>query len=233
MMSENAGIAMHYRKDIQVLRGLAVLFVVMFHLQAPGFHAGFIGVDIFFVISGYLMGVMYDPERKREFFVKRAARLLPAYFATILVTLFVAAMVVRPDDFSKIADQAIFGSFFASNIGYWMADSYFDKSSFKPLLHLWSLSVEIQFYLLVPIVSASCRKYRSVLWLLAVVSAILCFLAVTVAPGTAFYLLPFRLWEFLAGFAVAMWLLSSHMDTSSRCQTQAANKRCSMLGCAL
>lgn len=197
---------MHYRKDIQILRGLAVLFVVMFHLQVPGFRAGFLGVDIFFVISGYLMGVMYDPAKKFEFFAKRASRLLPAYFATILATLLAAAIVTRPDDFSKLASQAVFGALFASNIGFWMEDSYFDKSSFKPLLHLWSLSVEVQFYLLVPVISAFCRKYRGGLALIVLLSATLCFVAVMVAPGTAFYMLPFRLWEFLAGFGVAICL---------------------------
>lgn len=197
---------MDYREDIQVLRGLAVLLVVLFHLQVPGFHSGFLGVDIFFVISGYLMAVMYDPSRKREFFVKRAARLLPAYAATIFLTLLAAAIVTTPNDLSQVTRQALFGLAFLSNIGFWMENSYFDKSSFKPLLHLWSLSIEIQFYLLVPLIAGFCRKYRSGYAMIVLLSASLCFLAVGVSPSSAFFMLPFRLWEFLIGFGVATYL---------------------------
>ena len=208
---------MHYREDIQILRGLAVLFVVLFHLQVPGFHSGFLGVDIFFVISGYLMAVMYDPNKKREFFVKRAARLLPAYCATIFVTLLSAAIITTPNDFSQVTHQALFGVTFLSNIGFWMENSYFDKSSFKPLLHLWSLSVEIQFYLLVPLIAGFCRKHRLGYALLALLSASFCFLAVGVSPNSAFFMLPFRLWEFLIGFGVATYL-------GGRWQTAGAGK---------
>lgn len=197
---------MHYREDIQILRGLAVLLVVLFHLQVPGFHSGFLGVDIFFVISGYLMAVMYDPDRKREFFVKRAARLLPAYCATLFVTLLGAACITTPNDFSQVTRQALFGVAFLSNIGFWMENSYFDKSSFKPLLHLWSLSVEIQFYLLVPPIAWFCRRYRLGYALIVLLSAAFCFLAVGVSPSSAFFMLPFRLWEFMVGFGVATYL---------------------------
>ncbi len=74
---------MEYRKDIQMLRGVAVLLVVFFHLEIAGFNSGFLGVDVFFVISGYLMAVMYDPLEKAKFFVKRARRLLPAYITVV------------------------------------------------------------------------------------------------------------------------------------------------------
>lgn len=197
---------MHYREDIQILRGVAVLFVVLFHLQVPGFHSGFLGVDIFFVISGYLMAAMYDPHQKREFFAKRAARLLPAYCATIFLTLLGAAFITTPNDFFQVAQQALFGAAFLSNVGFWMENSYFDKSSFKPLLHLWSLSLEIQFYLLVPLIAGVCRKHRFGYALLVLLSAGACFLAVGVSPSSAFFLLPFRLWEFLVGFGVATYL---------------------------
>ncbi|HJY38221.1 MAG TPA: acyltransferase, partial [Steroidobacteraceae bacterium] len=87
---------MEYRKDIQILRGVAVLLVVFFHFEIAGFTSGFLGVDVFFVISGYLMAKLYDPSRKRDFFVKRARRLLPAYFAVVAVTALIAAARTIP-----------------------------------------------------------------------------------------------------------------------------------------
>lgn len=206
---------MRYRKDIQILRGIAVLFVVLFHLEVPGFGSGFLGVDIFFVISGYLMAMMYDPEEKAEFFRKRAARLLPAYFATIFFTLAGAAIITKPNDFREVVHQASFGIVFASNIGFWMENSYFDKSLFKPFLHLWSLGVEIQFYLLVPLFAALFKRYRTSYLLIVLSSAISCFVVVGISPNTAFFMLPFRLWEFLTGFGVATYLAGSAQTRSA------------------
>ena len=118
---------MQFRKDVQVLRGIAVLLVVLFHLGIAGFTSGLLGVDVFFVISGYLMAVMYDPSKKAEFFAKRARRLLPAYFATILATLLVAIIVTAPNDFQWIFKQASFAAVFAPNFAYWMENSYFAR----------------------------------------------------------------------------------------------------------
>ena len=127
---------MEYRKDIQILRGIAVLLVVFFHLEVTGFYSGFLGVDVFFVISGYLMAVMYNPLNKSEFFVKRAKRLLPAYFAVVVATLLIAIAITKPVDYIQVSNEAMFAAFFASNIGFWLENSYFDKAAFKPLLHL-------------------------------------------------------------------------------------------------
>ncbi len=198
---------MAYRKDVQVLRGIAVLLVVLFHLNVPGFHSGFLGVDVFFVISGYLMAVMYDPAHKAEFFSKRASRLLPAYFATVLCTLLVGLLVTNPNEFSQITTQAGFATVFASNLGFWLENSYFDKVAFKPLLHLWSLGVEIQFYLMIPALHWLLKKTRFPGY--AVItgsSALLCFLVVGISPKTAFFWLPLRLWQFLFGYGVAVVL---------------------------
>ncbi len=197
--------ALEYRKDIQILRGIAVALVVLFHLGISGFSAGFLGVDIFFVISGYLMALLYDPADTLDFFSKRARRLLPAYFATVIATLILAFVVVIPSDYAQVSIQAIFAAFFASNIGFWMEASYFDKETFKPLLHLWSLGVEIQFYLTVPVLYRVFVKTRVAYTLLLVGSALACFVVVGVSPKTAFFWLPFRLWEFLIGFGVAMY----------------------------
>ncbi|WP_371767836.1 acyltransferase family protein [Massilia sp.] len=207
---------MNYRKDIQLLRGIAVLLVVLFHLEIPGFKSGFLGVDVFFVISGYLMAVMYDPTNKIGFFKKRARRLIPAYFVTVVATVLVAAYITSPIDFSQVTRQASFSALFLSNIGFWTENSYFDKSSLKPLLHLWSLGVEIQFYLLVPLIFLVCRKLRWSFPVLLLGSAGLCFLAVSKSPITAFYLLPFRMWEFLIGLGIATYVSDPNTRSANR-----------------
>lgn len=197
---------MEYRKDIQILRGLAVLQVALFHLGIPGFASGFLGVDVFFVVSGYLMAMIYDPSNIREFFLKRARRLLPAYFVVVIMVLLTTMMITIPSDYSQVSSQGLFAIPFASNIGFWLENSYFDKSTFKPLLHLWSLGVEIQFYLTIPFLCGIFRRFRGSYLMLLVTSGTLCFTVVGISPKTAFFWLPFRLWEFLIGYGVASWI---------------------------
>jgi peptidoglycan/LPS O-acetylase OafA/YrhL len=194
---------MEYRKDIQILRGIAVLQVVLFHLEIKWLNSGFLGVDVFFVISGYLMAVIYRQSQSYDFFTRRARRLLPAYFAVIITTLVAAIFVTSPNDYSQVASQSLFATFFVPNIGFWMENSYFDSSAFKPLLHLWSLGVEIQFYILVPVLYLTFNKVKISYPLITLASAFLCFFVVGISPKTAFFWLPFRLWEFLIGFGVA------------------------------
>ena len=197
---------MTYRFDIQILRGLAVILVVLFHLDIPFFSSGFLGVDVFFVISGFLMALLYRQGQMVDFYRRRAARLLPVYFATVFFTLAVSAYVTLPAEHVQVAEQGLYASIFASNVGFWMQNSYFSKAEFNPLLHLWSLGVEIQFYLFVPLVVWLHRKMRFLLVLGALGSLAAALILVTISPKTAFFMTPFRIWQFLLGAGIAWYL---------------------------
>lgn len=194
------------RIDIQILRALAVIFVVLFHLEVAGIESGFLGVDVFFVLSGFLMAILYKQGQVKQFFERRAKRLLPAYFATIILTLFASLFLVMPSELGQVTTQAIYGLFFSNNIGFWMQNSYFSKAEFNPLLHLWSLGVEIQFYLLVPLLVWFFRKSKIFLFLALSGSFTACVFIVGISPKTSFFMMPLRMWEFLLGFVVAYYL---------------------------
>ncbi|MBR9915859.1 MAG: acyltransferase [Algicola sp.] len=200
---------LNFRYDIQILRGVSVLFVVLFHLGFSSLKSGFLGVDVFFVISGFLMAVLYDHRNKKDFFARRAKRLLPPYFFVIILTVLVSFFVNTPNETKQVVEQSIFGAFFIPNVGYWLQNSYFSKAEFNPLLHLWSLGVEIQFYIFIPLLSLFFRKSRYFLPLIALFSLILCFVVLTISPKTSFFMLPFRVWEFLIGFGVAKFFSSN------------------------
>lgn len=194
------------RTDIQILRALAVIFVVLFHLEIAGIESGFLGVDVFFVLSGFLMAILYKQGQIKQFFERRAKRLLPAYFATIILTLFASLFLVMPSELGQVTTQAIYGLFFSNNIGFWMQNSYFSKAEFNPLLHLWSLGVEIQFYLIVPLLAWFFRKSKIFLFLALLGSFSACVFIVGISPKTSFFMMPLRMWEFLLGFVVAYYL---------------------------
>jgi len=149
---------MTYRKDIQILRGFAVLIVLLYHFGVPGFKNGFLGVDIFFVISGYLMAALYTPNKKIDFFKRRILRLFPAYFIVIIITLLLSIFILDPHEYRQAVVQGNYASLFVSNIGFWSNASYFSKEYFNIFLHLWSLGVEVQFYLIIPIVFFYVKK---------------------------------------------------------------------------
>lgn len=197
---------MNKRIDIQILRALAVIFVVLFHLEIAGIESGFLGVDVFFVLSGFLMAILYKQGQVKQFFERRAKRLLPAYFATIILTLFASLFLVMPSELGQVTTQAIYGLFFSNNIGFWMQNSYFSKAEFNPLLHLWSLGVEIQFYLIVPLLAWFFRKSKVFLFLALLGSFAACVFIVGISPKTSFFMMPLRMWEFLLGFVVAYYL---------------------------
>ncbi|WP_288400989.1 acyltransferase family protein [uncultured Acinetobacter sp.] len=200
---------MNYRNDIQILRGVAVAFVVLFHLEIAGLSSGFLGVDVFFVISGFLMAILYKQGEIKEFFQRRSKRLLPAYFATVTLTLLLSIFLVLPPELNQVSTQSIFSLFFANNIGFWMQNSYFSKTEFNPLLHLWSLGVEIQFYLFVPLLAWFFRKSKIFLPMILIGSLFLCLFMLGISPKTSFYMMPLRVWEFLIGFGVAYYLTNN------------------------
>lgn len=200
---------MNKRNDIQILRAIAVIFVVLFHLEITGVQSGFLGVDVFFVVSGFLMAILYKPGETKKFFERRAKRLLPAYFATVIFTLIAAIFFVLPSEQEAVITQSIYSVFFANNFGFWLQNSYFSKSDFKPLLHLWSLGVEIQFYLIVPLLVYFFRKSKFFLPIALVGSLLSCIFILGLAPQTSFFMMPLRVWEFLIGFVVAYYLTNN------------------------
>jgi peptidoglycan/LPS O-acetylase OafA/YrhL len=202
---------MKYRADIDGLRALAVLPVLLYHAGVPGFPGGFVGVDIFFVISGYLICGMIDADIRdgsfslAKFYKRRALRILPALFVMFLVTSALAYLYCLPvelEDYSKSLASAA-GS--VSNVYFAATAGYFDApAETKPLLHTWSLGVEEQFYLIVPLLMLlAWRVTPGRARLLFAVAAALSFaaaFAISYRNTTfVFYLTPFRAWELALG----------------------------------
>jgi peptidoglycan/LPS O-acetylase OafA/YrhL len=208
---------------IDGLRAIAVLAVVAFHANVPFVTGGFIGVDVFFVISGYLIinHIVQELAAGKftfaQFYARRAIRLMPPLFVTIFVTTIAAAIILTsPYEWQWYVLSAVTASLFSSNFYFLSKQGYFDIDAFeKPLLHTWSLSVEEQFYLFVPLLLAGCFAFAR--WrkldafrvlaiaaaLVFVVSLIGCILQ-TPSRGRnyAFYLTHWRAWEFAAGGAI-------------------------------
>ena len=203
-----------YRPEIDGLRSIAILPVVLFHLGVAGVAGGFVGVDVFFVISGYLITSIIHQEMQsgsftlRQFWVRRARRILPAMFLVVLLTLFSGWYLLTPSDYESLGRSARFQAMFAANFFFWEESGYFDTAAeTKPLLHMWSLAVEEQFYIFFPILllflhSFSGKVRISTLCLIALSSLLLSAWSLEVHPSATFYLLPMRAWELLAGALV-------------------------------
>lgn len=211
--------AASYRWDINVYRALAVLAVLLFHLDITGFSKGFLGVDLFFIISGYV--ITQSIERRSltrfsvpAFFLSRVYRILPMVVVTVAITLVGGFFFLSPIDFVDLAKSALATILSLANIYFWATIDYFNPvSSTRPLLHMWSLGVEEQFYLFFPflfIVFAKLRSRRVAIITLFFISMTLTTAlaaAKLVDASTLFYLLPFRVGQFLAG-ASAYYLVN-------------------------
>jgi len=201
------------RADIQALRALAVLLVVLNHAGVPFLPGGFLGVDIFFVISGYLMsGIIVDAADAgtfsyRQFYARRIRRLFPAAYATIIVTAAAAPFLLDRFEYAKFAQQLAGAFTFTVNVVLWRQIDYFDTGAgLKPLLHMWSLAVEEQYYLVLPFLTLLCpKRIRLVAAILLTAACLaLCLYAVSRSPSAAFYLLPTRAWELGIGSVAAL-----------------------------
>jgi peptidoglycan/LPS O-acetylase OafA/YrhL len=204
--------APRYRPDIDGLRALAILPVLFFHYHVWPFRGGFVGVDVFFVISGYLITQLIVAERDEgrfsiaRFYERRIRRIFPALFAMLLVVTIAAVFILFPVDLVRYADSLLATAGFAANFEFWREAGYFDVAAAeKPLLHLWSIAVEEQFYLFFPAVLMFFGRQR-VAVTAAIFAASLAFAiwGVVHAPSATFYLLPGRAWELMLGALVAL-----------------------------
>ncbi|BCA63512.1 hypothetical protein HMP09_2746 [Sphingomonas sp. HMP9] len=198
---------------IDGLRAFAVVAVVLFHSFPVLVGGGYIGVDVFFVISGFVIALRYlepmvaNEVSYRTFFLRRVRRLVPAYFAMLVATTVIAAWVMVPKDLINFGASLIGQALYAQNVVFWMQGEYFDAALLKPLLHTWSLAIEEQFYLCFPILVAALRRRRRftfafcVLLSLAMIGASA--IIEQISAKTSFYWLPFRAWEFLVGIGAA------------------------------
>lgn len=205
-----------YRKDIDGLRMIAVLAVVFNHagISLPG---GFVGVDIFFVISGFLItGILANDIADGRFSIltfyeRRARRILPALFAVLAACLVAGWFLLSPQRYDELGKSVLATLGFVSNLWFWhSAGDYFGQGvEFEPLLHTWSLAVEEQFYLVFPILlwalaARSRSQWRAVIWVLCIVSLGLSIWMTGIAPEANFYLTPTRVWELGLGALLAL-----------------------------
>jgi peptidoglycan/LPS O-acetylase OafA/YrhL len=205
----------HYRPDIDGLRGIAVLSVVGFHFFPVLLPGGFVGVDIFFVISGYLITSIIlrelasDTFRFHRFYARRIKRIFPALLAVLYVTWIIGWMALLPTEFASLGKHIVGGCSFTSNFLLWSETGYFNaEAEQKPLLHLWSLGIEEQFYIFFPLALWLALRLRTrpgaLIWLLFALSFSGCLYATYTHRSVAFYFPFTRLWELLLGCGLAL-----------------------------
>lgn len=215
---------MKFRNDIGALRALAVLAVVFFHFKVPYFDGGFSGVDIFFVISGYLMtriilkGFQSNNFSFKHFYTKRITRIVPALIFLIICVIFTGIFILLPKDLQQLGHNSFLSILFSSNIDYYLNSGYFDVASQNNiLLHTWSLSVEWQFYLLYPILLYPFKNFytnRKTGFIYFFIGLIVLSLGLNLYfnntdQSLSFYMFPTRAWEMLMGGLAFLWEAST------------------------
>lgn len=207
--------AIRYRPEIDGLRAISVLIVVFFHAEFSKFSGGYVGVDVFFVVSGYLITLILLKDLQsqtfsfRRFYERRARRILPALITVSATCAVLAPFIMFPPTYQEFSQGLLSVNLFISNIFFWSKSGYFDDpAQIKPLLHTWSLAVEEQFYIIFPIVLLfAWRHFRDHLVPLFALAIII---SLTYAEfgsryftSSTFYLLPGRAWELSVGAFIA------------------------------
>lgn len=208
---------MEHRKEVDGLRAIAVIPVVLFHAGFQTFSGGFVGVDVFFVISGYLITSIILAEKQAgtftlvNFYERRARRILPALFLVMFICVPFAWLWLLPSDMKEFAESVFAVSTFISNILFWKTSGYFDAAvELKPLLHTWSLAVEEQYYLLFPLFlmlmwRIGNRWIWPTLFVVGLASLAAAQWGSVARPTPTFYILPTRGWELLIGSFIALY----------------------------
>jgi len=210
----------HYRPDIDGLRAVAVIAVLLFHASPRLLPGGFVGVDIFFVISGFLIsGIIFQDIKNNRFsftsfYARRIRRIFPALILVLLACSVFGWFYLLAQEYAALGKHAAAGAGFIANFIFWSEAGYFDTAAnTKPLLHLWSLGIEEQFYIFWPLLIWLATQWRTnITWLLAGFAAVSLYLNIsgaTTHPTATFYSPQTRAWELLAGSALA-WLSLHH-----------------------
>jgi peptidoglycan/LPS O-acetylase OafA/YrhL len=215
-----------YRADIDGLRAIAILSVVAYHAFPSIVHGGFVGVDVFFVISGYLIsgiiakGLAHGQFSLLEFYARRIRRIFPALIVVLLAIWALGWLKLLPDEYTGLAKHIAAGAVYASNLVLYKESGYFDTAAaLKPLLHLWSLGVEEQFYIFWPLFLVVTWRWRPrlpVLLMITAVSFLLNVARIDTHPTSTFYLPMTRLWELSLGGALAYAQLPSQRRLKPR-----------------
>jgi peptidoglycan/LPS O-acetylase OafA/YrhL len=217
-----------YRADIDGLRAIAVLLVVAYHIGLPWFTGGFVGVDIFFVISGFLISGILLREQATgtfsivRFYERRIRRILPALVAVLIFTFVAGYFALLPNEMKELGQSILAALFSAANIFFWKTSSYFQAPALsKPLLHTWSLAVEEQFYLVFPLLLLLLhrlprRTLKLTIVILALASFTISAIGVYSHAGSTFYLPHTRAWELLVGTILALEIVPSPRSTIAR-----------------